>query len=355
MPVKSHILNTLNQIGLLGVKHIGKRKRAYIDILLIVSLVLIDFWVLKPFDFKWASTLLYITLIMLMAGIFSRISKYPYLSTLPRLTFPRVSIIVATATIIQLLLILICAHMTGILEPELTWASFGKPPSRLPSWIVEKVITVIAQQVGLQLVLFPLCFEISKKKWAAAFIGSGLFGLLHLPNPLLVISVFIAGPVWFWLFLYGGRLIPIILSHIILASFLRFSTPSHIHLGLSVGARALPKLGVVLWIGKHRLWPDVRRYSSNGYFINQGGTNDLFIHGCYRDILGRNETKAEKKRMSKALKYRTRKELVIDFFTQPEYIRKKNLPFPYSQNSWYGGQKYKNRKLVRSVKTHEPD
>lgn len=256
---KSYLFNTLDNIGRLGVKRIGQRKRACIDTLLIVSLVFVDFWLLKPFDFKLASALLYFALIILMASTFSRIRKLPYLSQLPRPTLPRVSIVVAIATIIQVALILICAHMAGVLEADLTWASFGKPPSRLPSWVIEKAITVIAQQVGLQLVLFPLCFEISNKKWATAFIGSGLFGLLHMPNPLLMVSTFIAGPIWFWLFLYGGRLIPIVLSHIILASFLRFATPSHIHLGLGVGARALPKLRIVLWLDNHRLWPDVRR------------------------------------------------------------------------------------------------
>jgi len=348
---KSHLLNTLDIISHLGVKRIGQRKRACIDILLIVGLVFVDFWLLKPFGFKLASAFLYFAVIVLMASTFRRISTLPYLSQLPRPTLPRVSIVVAIATIIQVALILICAHMAGVLEADLTWASFGKPPSRLPSWVVEKMITVIVQQVGLQLVLFPLCFEISNKKWVAAFIGSGLFGLLHLPNPLLMVSTFIAGPVWFWLFLYGGRLIPIVLLHIILAAFLRFAIPSHIHLGLGVGARALPKLRIVLWIDNHRLWPDVRRYSSKEYFNNQGGRNELFIHACYRDILGRNESEAEKKRMSKALKYRTRKELVIDLFTQPEYIRKKKLPLPNSQNSWYMGQKYKYRKVKRSGKT----
>ena len=347
---KSHLLNTLDLIGRMGVKRIGQRKRACIDILLILSLVFVDFWLLQPFGFKLVSALLYFTLIILMASTFSRISKLPYLSQLPRPTLPRVYIVVAIATILQVALILICARMAGVLEADLTWASFGKPPSRLPSWVLEKVITVIAQQIGLQLVLFPLCFEISNKKWAAALIGSGLFGLLHAPNPLLMLSTFIASPVWFWLFLYGSRLIPIVLSHIILASFLRFATPSHIHLGLGVGARALPKLRIVLWLDNHRLWPDVRMYSSKEYFNNQGGTNELFIHGCYRDILGRNESEAEKNRKSKALKYRTRKELVINFFSQPEYIRKKNLPFPNSQNSWYIKQKYKARKVKRSDK-----
>ena len=351
MLTKSHLLNALDLIGCLGVNRIGQRKRACIDVLLIVSLVFIDFWLLKPFGFKLASALLYFALIVLMASTFSRISKLPYLSQLPRPALLRVFIVVAIATIIQVALILICAHMAGVLEVDLTWASFGKPPYRLPSWVVEKVITVIAQQVGLQLVLFPLCFVISKKKWAAAFIGSGLFGLLHMPNPLLMVSIFIAGPVWFLLFLYGGRLIPIVLSHIILASFLRFAIPSHMHLGLSVGARALPKLQVVLWLEKHRLWPDVKKYSSKEYFKNQGGTNKLFIHGCYRDILGRNGSEAENLRILKKIRYRTRKELVIDFFTQPEYIRNKNLPFPNSHNSWYMKQKYKTRKVKRSGKT----
>ncbi len=348
---KYYLLNTLDIIGRIGVKRIGQRKRACIDILLIVSLVFTDFWLLKPFGFKLASMLLYFTLIVLMASTYRRISKLPYLSQLPRPTLPRVYIVVSIATILQVTLILICAHMTGVLEADLTWTSFGKPPSRLTSWVVGKVITVIAQQIGLQLVLFPLCFEISNKKWAAALIGSGLFGLLHAPNPLLMLCTFITGPVWFLLFLYGGRLIPIVLSHIILASFLRFATPSHIHLGLGVGARVLPKLTTVLWLDNHRLWPDVRRYSSKEYFNNQGGTNELFIHGCYRDILGRNESEAEKNRKSKELKYRTRKELVINLFTQPEYIRKKNLPFPNSQNSWYIKQKYKTRKVKRSGKT----
>jgi len=351
MLFKSHLFNTLDHIGRLGVKRIGQRKRACIDILFIVSLVFVDFWLLKPFGFKLASALLDFALIVLMASTFRRISTLPYLSQLPRPTLPRVSIVVAIATIIQVVLILICAHMAGVLETDLTWASFGKPPSRLPSWVVEKVITVIAQQVGLQLVLFPLCFVISKKKWTAAFIGSGLFGLLHMPNPLLMVSTFIVGPVWFWLFLYGGRLIPIVLSHIILASFLRFTLPSHIHLGLRVGAPALPKLQVVYWLDYHKLWPDVKKYSSKEYFKNQGGTNKLFIHGCYRDILGRNESEAENQRILKRLRYRTRQENVINFFIHPEHLKKNNLPSPYPTDCWYTGQKHKAKNFKRSGKT----
>jgi len=166
---KSHLFNTLDHIGRLGVNRIGQRKRACIDILLIVSLVFVDFWLLKPFGFKLASALLYFALIVLMASTYRRISILPYLSQLPRPTLPRVSIVVTIATIIQVVLILICAHMAGVLEADLTWASFGKPPSRLPSWVVGKVITVIAQQVGLQLILFPLCFVISKKKMGCCF------------------------------------------------------------------------------------------------------------------------------------------------------------------------------------------
>jgi len=349
---KSHLFNTLDHIGRLGVNRIGQRKRACIDILLIVSLVFVDFWLLKPFGFKLASALLYFALIVLMASTYRRISILPYLSQLPRPTLPRVSIVVTIATIIQVVLIIICAHMAGVLEADLTWASFGKPPSRLPSWVVGKVIAVIAQQVGLQLILFPLCFVISKKKWAAAFIGSGLFGFLHMPNPLLMVSTFIAGPVWFWLFLYGGRLIPIVLSHIILASFLRFATPSHIHLSLRVGAQALPKLQVVYWLDKHRLWPDVKKYSSKEYFKNQGGTNKLFIHGCYRNILGRNESEAENLRILKKIRYRTRQEIVINFIIHPEHLKKNNLPSPYPTNCWYTRQKHKAKKFKRFGKTH---
>ncbi|MDY6792412.1 MAG: type II CAAX endopeptidase family protein [Thermodesulfobacteriota bacterium] len=348
---KFHLFNTLEHIGRLGVMRIGQRKRACIDILLIISLVFVDLWFLKPFGFKLTSALVYLGLVVLMACIFLRIRKLPYLSQLPRQTLPRISAVVAIATVIQVALILICAYMAGVLEAELTWASFGKPPSRLPSWAVEKVITVTVQQVGLQLVFFPLCFEILNSKWASALIGSGLFALLHAPNPLLMIGTFIAGPVWFWLFLYGGRLIPIVLSHIILASFLRFAIVSHVHLGLGVGARALPKLCVVWWLDNYNLWPAISRYSSKEYFNNQGGTNERFIHGCYRDILGRNESEAEKKRIFTEMQYRTRKELVIGFFTHPEYIRKKNLSFPGSQCSWYMKPKYKVRKLKRPDKS----
>jgi len=345
---KSHLSHPFDYLGHLGVERIGQRKRAFIDIILIISLLLIDFWLLKPFHLKVAGMFSYIVLIILAVSAFRRVIKLPYLSHLPRPPWLRVFIVVMAATIVQVTLILISAHMAGVLEVGLGWASFGKPPERLPSWVVEKSVTVIAQQVGLQLVLFPLCFQITGSKWSAAFTGSALFGLLHTPNPLLIISTFLVGPIWFWLFLYSGRLIPIVLSHIILASFLRFALPSHIHLGLRVGAQVLPKLQVVYWLDSHALWPDIKKYSSNEYFKKQGGTNKLFIHGCYRDILGQNESEAENLRILKKLRYRTRQETVIDFFIHPEHLKKNHLPSPYPTDCWYTVQKHKAKNLKRS-------
>jgi hypothetical protein len=335
-------------IGCAYVERIGERARSTVDILLIEGLLLADLWLLNPAECKTASTIVYAILIILAIAVFRRIRMTPEYSDRSRQPGPvLLAGIVAVITLGGIGLVVTGAHVAGVLETHLTWASFGKPPDRFPSWVIGKAGTVVAQQIGLQLLLFPLCLRIARRRASAALIGAGLFGLLHAPNPLLMIGTFLVAPIWFWSYAYGHRIVPLVLSHLILAAFVRFALPSHIHLDLRVGGRAVPQVEELIWLNEQGLWSRVNHYSSETYFSNQGGNAHEYIHGCYRDILGRNELEIENDHMVSLLRFQTRKEIVIDLFTQAEFLEKHHLPSPYGRYFPF----VKVKRAIRAVKT----
>jgi hypothetical protein len=97
----------------------------------------------------------------------------------------------------------------------------------------------------------------------------------------------ITAPIWFWLYIYSGRLMMLVFAHFLLVLIWRIIIPSHFHIDLSIGVDAITNLKEVYWINKHNLWSDIYYYSSKQYFIKQGGTNKKLVHACYRDILKR--------------------------------------------------------------------
>lgn len=84
-------------------------------------------------------------------------------------------------------------------------------------WLGRKFPTVAIQQFGLQLFVLPASLEIFRRRWQAVSFAAGVFAVIHLPNLPLMTLTFVAGLVWCSLFLWSGRLAPLIVSHLALA------------------------------------------------------------------------------------------------------------------------------------------
>ncbi|MBI3465519.1 MAG: hypothetical protein HY000_21075 [Planctomycetes bacterium] len=96
----------------------------------------------------------------------------------------------------------------------------------------------------------------------------------------------IAGLLWLWLYARGGRLLPLILSHILLAVLAHSMLPERLMLSMRVGADALPLLARHRWLAADRKWRIVRVLASSEYFAHCGGTDPAFARALYRDAFG---------------------------------------------------------------------
>jgi len=113
-----------------------------------------------------------------------------------------------------------------------------------PGWFIVKIFGAGAQQVGLQLLVLPLCLEIFRHRWTAIAASAAIFGIIHLPNPLLVGMTALAALGWCAFYLRSYRLAPLVVSHVILA--LVAGTSCDNDYNMRVGAAALPLLPVEL-------------------------------------------------------------------------------------------------------------
>ncbi|MEC9094603.1 MAG: CPBP family intramembrane glutamic endopeptidase [Planctomycetota bacterium] len=84
-------------------------------------------------------------------------------------------------------------------------------------WTTVKIPTVVLQQLLFQLVFIPALYFITSNAKKTVLISATVFGLLHLPNPMLMVCTFLVGLAWFSLSVFRPRLIPITVSHLLLA------------------------------------------------------------------------------------------------------------------------------------------
>ena len=108
-------------------------------------------------------------------------------------------------------------------------------------WWAGKGGAVLLQQLLLQLVIAPLLFEISGRRLVSLALAGVVFGGVHLPNPALSLLTVVAAPVWCGLYARGGRLLPLVISHLLLAILVRGACGDAIY-NMRVGASVLPLL-----------------------------------------------------------------------------------------------------------------
>lgn len=86
-------------------------------------------------------------------------------------------------------------------------------------WLLVKIPTIVVQQVILQLLIVPVLVRRLRRVSLVIAFGAIVFSLLHFPNPLLVGLTLLAGSVWIFSYLRSQQLLPIMISHAVLAIF----------------------------------------------------------------------------------------------------------------------------------------
>ena len=94
-----------------------------------------------------------------------------------------------------------------------------------------------SQQYALQSFVHRRLRESPKLSRLAPLLAALCFGLVHLPNPILVVATTVMGYMWCRLYQREPNLFTLAVSHALLATMLMASVPSHAHHNMRVGPR----------------------------------------------------------------------------------------------------------------------
>jgi len=194
-------------------------------------------------------------------------------------------------------LLMIGASLVGDPNETFEFLFLAKPPIKLANWLVGKFAAALGQQLALQMFLWPVCFELTRSKWAGTGLAAATFALIHLPSPTLVAITLLAGVAWIALYRRSGRLAPLVFCHMILATLAHGSLPERLTYDMRVGITATadmkrfedlndPRARLI----NRRLKENrasLRHFTSPEYYAEQGGDLPGFIRGLFRDVLER--------------------------------------------------------------------
>lgn len=91
------------------------------------------------------------------------------------------------------------------------------------------------QEFGLQAFFTNRIFQASNDSKKSAWLAGAIFGMFHIPNPVLVPLTFAGGVILSRVFIQNRNLIPLALSHAIIGSLASIAIPVGWHHGLRVG------------------------------------------------------------------------------------------------------------------------
>jgi hypothetical protein len=93
----------------------------------------------------------------------------------------------------------------------------------------------LLQQVALNSLFMNRLLSLVSGRWKAALLAGGIFGLCHLPNPVLAPLTFFAGVVMAKLFAEERNILPLALGQAVLGTLVWWAFPLSWHHGLRVG------------------------------------------------------------------------------------------------------------------------
>jgi hypothetical protein len=162
-----------------------------------------------------------------------------------------------------------------------------RPPLEVASWVSRRLMWAAWYQLLLQTFLWPNLRQLVATDRQATVASALFFGLLHLPVLAFAAAASVCGWVWTVLFRRGRRLLPVILSHTILAGFSSVAVPPRVLHDMQVGAEAVESRPRYRTLASDQARQILRVVNSEEYYRAQGGVDRQWIAALYRDILGR--------------------------------------------------------------------
>jgi membrane protease YdiL (CAAX protease family) len=273
------------------------------ELLVVVGLLEAELWFLRANGPGWLNVIVYVTIVAVAWLSHERRRRAGFVATFREVGTLRAWIEVFAACAILSAILMFAARMVGDSSETFEFVFLDKPPGKLLQWVAGKFAAALAQQLALQLFLWPACFEITRGRTSGAVLAATIFGLIHLPSPSLVTITSLAGVVWIVLYQRSGRLAPLVVSHMILATLAHGALPERLTFDMRVGSTAVadfkrfeqlndPRIRVINRRLKENR-PSLKHYTSQTYYDAQGGTMPGLIRGLLRDILGKAATDSD--------------------------------------------------------------
>lgn len=226
----------------------------------------------------------------------------------------------ATALTLAITLVLIAAAwLLRDLDEGFRFYFRRRPFAEHFVWLGVRFAGAVVQQLGLQLLIGPACLEIVRSRRGAVCAAGLLFGILHLPHPILVAVTMIVGSLWVWLFQRSGRLAPVVTCHVVLSILAAGTLPRTVISDMDIGEQALNQMIHPRYICGENIREAVDLVKSRAYFDRQGGTGREFVEGVYRDFLGRQPTDDELDRWLTELSETSRARTARSIFNSKQF------------------------------------
>lgn len=263
--------------------------RPMVELAAIAGLVTADLWLV--WDRPWLSALARaMAAAVLIASLLRRAAGRRLQPT--AMTAARAWLEAAAATLaLGVAVVAWAAAVRGPLdEPDLSLLALPAPALGL--WLLRRLALVSVQQLALQLCLWPLAREVLGSGARATLLVAVLFGLGHLPSPAFAVATAIGAALWIGLYRRSRRLAPLIASHALLAG-LASTLPDRLFYDMKVGAPALEIAAAQQSLAGEDRRSLLAAFGSPRYGAYRGGTDEGYVAGLYRDVLGRVATEEE--------------------------------------------------------------
>lgn len=152
------------------------------------------------------------------------------------------------------------------------------------------------QQLILQMLLWAVIWEISRRELLSVSLAAAIFGITHLPHPALAGAALAVAWVWVWLYRRGRALVALILSHLLLTATAWAFLPERTLFDMKVGSKAVaraPNYGMFQAEENRVLLRRICRATRSGVAV---GSEDDYIASITLEILGRLPTAEERRR-----------------------------------------------------------
>ena len=212
-----------------------KRRQAFVEIALFLAFLEVDLWVFRSFDVASLRIASYLTLACLFLWSEWRrrgVSGY----RIHKASVSRALAEILGTSVVLAFFLFVTASLLKDSGHHFQLHLLSKPAVKQLNWIVSKGLIVAAQQISLQLFIFPLCIDLFQNRIQAVVVSAGLFSLVHISNLVLIGLTFVSAAAWVWFYSRTSRLSILMVSHATLAILVHGAFPDYITFNMRVGS-----------------------------------------------------------------------------------------------------------------------